>query len=399
MFQGNYKTENAIAYSASEQMTFQGIYLRNETPISYNGGGVVSYLHVDGSKVSKDSVIAHIYGAEQDIVTNNKLKQLNSELSMLQKVQNPGTTKMAQPDFLSDLIYEKYRNIASYSERGDMVALVAEREELLTLMNIMQIVIGKEVDYNARIQALQSQIASLETQKREPQQMITVNSPGYFVSYTDGYESRLTLDAAETLTIAEMEEIIQNENGAEIPGTIGKIIDGYQWKMIGVIDNSRLLLTSNTQVTLYLASAPEPVDAVISDIKSTDDPKKSIVILDCDQLNYSLVQHRVERVDMVTRKINGIKVPRKAIRFKDGEKGVYVSLGRQIIFKKIHVLFEGDDYVISQNTGSNGDLLLYDDIIVEGVSVTNDISSSTVDSESSEDTEQSKDDQKSSSEK
>lgn len=69
---------------------------------------------------------------------------------------------------------------------------------------------------------------------------------------------------------------------------------------------------------------------------------------------------------MISGEYEGIKVPRKAIRFQDG-KGVYVKLGERISFKKIDVIYEGGDYVLSSLNAGDGYLSLYDDIVVEGV--------------------------------
>ena len=81
----------------------------------------------------------------------------------------------------------------------------------------------------------------------------------------------------------------------------------------------------------------------------------------------------------------GYKVPREAIRFEDiteittGEdgketestanyKGVYILKGEKIEFKKIDVIYEGNDYVLSKIHDNDGSYLtLYDDILIEGV--------------------------------
>lgn len=88
---------------------------------------------------------------------------------------------------------------------------------------------------------------------------------------------------------------------------------------------------------------------------------------------------------MISGEFEGIKVPRKAIRFLDMEetvvdeetgkeskqtvncKGVYVKFGERISFKKIDVIYEGGDYVLSSLNAGDGYLALYDDIVVEGV--------------------------------
>ena len=92
-------------------------------------------------------------------------------------------------------------------------------------------------------------------------------------------------------------------------------------------------------------------------------------MISSDKLTFELVQHRVERVQMVVSEYNGVYVPRSAIRFNsDGEKGVYVLMGQNIVFKKLDIIFEGEDFILSSNTGASDYVLLYDDIITEGVS-------------------------------
>ena len=77
-------------------------------------------------------------------------------------------------------------------------------------------------------------------------------------------------------------------------------------------------------------------------------------------------------------------MPREAIRFKDVTetvtddqgneqtktstwKGVYIREGEQVLFKKINVIYEGSDYVLSEITGDKEFLALYDDIMIEEV--------------------------------
>ena len=48
-------------------------------------------------------------------------------------------------------------------------------------------------------------------------------------------------------------------------------------------------------------------------------------------------------------------------------KGVYIRKGEQVLFKKIDVRFEGNDYVLSKVHPESEYLQLYDDIMLEGV--------------------------------
>ena len=373
-FQDDYKTETAISYSAAEKIDFKGIYVRNEAVINYSGAGVINYPYADGSKVAKGSIVANVYNNEADITLNQNIIKLNKELEMLKKDQNPGTTKVAQPEFLSKLIEEKYQDITSSIEKKDLYNLSTQRDDFLSLMNIKQISINSDINYNERISYLESEISSLTAQKISPIQSIAITTPGYFVSYTDGYEDKLNCDNVNTLTAEQIKQIVKDNNATSSQtSSIGKIVDGYTWKMVGIIDNSRNHFLQGAKVQLNISSSTDPVNVTIDEIKKTSNPNESIVILSCDKLTFNLVQHRVERVELLLNNYEGIKVPEKAIRFYNGEKGVYVKFGQQLAFKKIDVIFEGDDYILSNSSPKNGYLLLYDDIVVDGVNTNKDV--------------------------
>lgn len=370
-FQDSYKTETAVFITAVDSAVFKGVYVRNETVLHYDGGGVISYPSPDGSKIAKNSPVAYVYDSEQDITTNQTIDKLNKEHELLVKVQNKGTTDVAQPEFLSKLIEEKYQSIAACIEKNDLELLSTERDELLTLLNILQIVTKKETDYSARTKLLAEQIATLTAAKKEPRQIVTTEKAGYFASYTDGYEDIISLDKINDITADEIKAIGAGTPLATKSGSkaIGKIIDSYSWKMVGLVDNSTMRFIASTKVQLKLSSNPQPVTATIDEIKPTDNPHESIIILSCDKLTYDIVQHRSERVELIISDHDGIKVPRKAIRFLNGDKGVYVQMGQSISFKKLDVIFEGDDYVVSSREPKEGYLRLYDDMLVEGLKV------------------------------
>ena len=48
-------------------------------------------------------------------------------------------------------------------------------------------------------------------------------------------------------------------------------------------------------------------------------------------------------------------------------KGVYIRKGEQILFKRIEVVYEGTDYVLSKPMNDDEYLALYDDILIEEV--------------------------------
>ncbi|MGN0600126.1 MAG: HlyD family efflux transporter periplasmic adaptor subunit [Oscillospiraceae bacterium] len=370
VFEDEYKTETATVYSSAEKVTFNGVYVRNETVVSGGKSGVLSYPSPDGSKVAKDSVVAYVYKSDDDIYINQQIDDLRSEVEILKKEQNPGTTVVAQPEFISSLIEEKYRTITTLAARNDLSSLRSESDNFQMLMGIYQIVIGEETDYNDRIEQLEKQIKLLEAKQNNPIDIITVPNSGYFISYVDGYEDILSTDKLSSITADDIKKVIENDgyNAAKISKrAVGKIVDDYEWNLVGIVDPKDASFNPGKEVKVKLSSTPDLLTAKIIDVIETDDPNESVIVLSCEKLNFNLVQYRTERVEIILDDFNGIKVPREAIRFnKNNEKGVYVLLGQRIAFKKVDVIYECDDYLLSAITSDTGYISVYEDIILNG---------------------------------
>lgn len=370
LFDDSYETETATLYSSAEKVSFKGIYVRNETVVKSSTNGVLSYPELDGNKIAKDSVVAYVYKSAEDIYINQRIEALNQEVELLEKEQNPGTTAVVRPEFISALIEEKYQTITSLIARNDLSQLAEERKNFQSLLGIYQIIIGEETDYSDRIDRLSKEIEELEKKKSQPIDVITVSDSGYFISYADGYENVLSPDKLSGITVDKVKEIIESDgydSSKVSKNAVGKIVNGYEWKLIGLINENDAFFRTGQDVTVKLSSTPDTVNAVIEDIIESEDSKESIIVLSCEKLNYNLVQCRTERVELILNDYSGIKVPREAIRFnKNNEKGVYILQGQKIAFKKLDVIYECDDYLLSKVNSDTGYISVYDDIITSG---------------------------------
>lgn len=370
VFEDDYTTETATVYSSAEKVTFNGVYVRNETIVSGGKNGVLSYPSSDGSKVAKDSVVAYVYRSANDIYINQQIENLKNEVEILKKEQSPGTTVVAQPEFISSLIDEKYRTITTLAARNDLSSLRSESNDFQMLTGIYQIVIGEETDYNDRIEQLEKQIKLLEAKQNNPIDIITVPNSGYFISYVDGYEDILSTDKLSSITADDIKEVIKNDgyNAAKVSKkAVGKIVDDYEWDLVGIVNPKDASFNPGKEVKVKLSSTPDLLTAKIADVIETDDPEECVIVLSCEKLNFNLVQYRTERVEIILDDFNGIKVPREAVRFnKNNEKGVYVLLGQRIAFKKVDVIYECDEYLLSAITSDTSYISVYEDIILSG---------------------------------
>ncbi len=363
-------TQEAVLYSINEDIDFQGVIVRDETPVTYSGGGVVSYSYSDGSKVSTGNVVAQIFDSEEAVSAARRLEQVEEEIAQLKRAQNPGTTDYVQPESISGKIDDYYKQLLSYKNEGEFENFSGVKSDMSLVMNIYNIISGISSDYDSKIAELQQEEIQLKSQTDKAKDTVTAPQTGYFVSYCDGFEDRLNKQNAEKLDESEINDIV---NSAAAPqdntnsNYVGKMFTDYSCYIVGVIDtDSRVAQDANLQLTLD--SSDTVYNVTVESVKKADSEGKSVVVLSCDSLDEALVGRRVQSMQLIFDEYQGLKVSRSAIRFQGDQKGVYVILGQDITFKKIDVIYEGSDFVLSRNTSDEDCLLLYDQILLEVVS-------------------------------
>jgi len=291
---------------------------------------------------------------------------------MLRRAQNPGTTDYVQPESISRKIDDNYKQLIALSNENNFSDFEEQKNNMTFVMNIFNIISGISNNYNQRIAELENEAEKLRQQAASARDEIIASQTGYFVSCCDGYEEILNKRKALSLTRPEIEQIIAEAETKrrDVPKSfIGKMFLDYSCYIVGVIDSdprvtedSRMKLSTDSSDTLY--------DVTVVSCRDAGDGK-SVAVFSCDILDDSLASTRIHSMQLIFDEYSGIKVPRSAIRFQDNngvyEKGVYVILGEDITFKKIDVIYEGSDFVISRNTSDDDSLRLYDQILLEVV--------------------------------
>ncbi|MDE5854501.1 MAG: hypothetical protein K2O36_01535 [Ruminococcus sp.] len=376
-------TETALMSSAIASKEFKGIFIREEKVMTFSGNGVLSYNVADGGKVGSGVVIAEAYPDDEQIGRNREIERLEKELAILEKIQNPGTLESAQPAILSENISESYRSLIYSRDMENYDDVKNHMENLLIQMSTYQIITQQVTGFGKEITDINAELAEIKSISVKPSEIIKSNDSAYFVSYCDGYETELTPSKLDELTVSDINSISDRRSNEET--IVGKMIEGYGWYLAGIIDNSRKEYAIGNSVQLKFDFSDETFDAVIYDIRDEGDPEQSIIIVQCSKFNYDLVQHRAEKCELIKGSYQGLKVPRESIRFDDIEeniyneegevtgtstvnyKGVYILKGEQVVFKKIDVIYEGSDYVLSKvHDDDSSYLALYDDIMTEG---------------------------------
>lgn len=354
----------ALEYKVSESVSFKGIIVRNETLVTSNSDGVIDYNFEDGSKISSGAMIAQCYSSKSEILSKQKISEYEKEIANLKEAQSYNEADYSDAESVRKLIDEKYSEIVNHIQLGEYELARADKSELVMLMNKYNIVTGVDESYEALIMSLEEKIGLVSDVYTEPISVVTADKGGYFVSGTDGYEQELNYDTIYNLTADDINSIIENPDKSS-GNAIGKCFDSYSCKIVGIINTDNPYF-ADTYLSVKLSSGNTVYDVYVESIEKLDDKGNCKIILNCDMMDAKLIKNRVQQMQLVFDDYNGIKVARQAIRFVDNVKGVYVIYGEDLIFKKINVVYEGDDFVLAEITEDPEYLNVYDQIVLEG---------------------------------
>ncbi|MBP1565854.1 MAG: hypothetical protein IJP18_06480 [Oscillospiraceae bacterium] len=384
LFENDYVTETAVAVSASHSISFKGVYVRDEEVLYYDGDGVVGYAVDDGGRLSIGETAAYIYADDKQIQLNERIEAIDSEIAILNKIQNPGTQEISQPAYLSSLIEQAYQDIMFGKEKKDFLALFDAKQEILIYMSTLQYVTDEIDSLSDKIAGLEAEKYELESKLEPPRDSIEVPYSAYFTSRVDGYEGYLDYNKSQELTSSQIKSISDTNETSDGRTPVGKLISGYKWYIVGVVEKTDWLSLGDT-VDLYFPSSDNTLVAEIESIRDSDDGNEKIITLVCTDMSHDFVQHRVENVEIQGEEYKGIRISREAIQIRDMEqevtengvtsvqtvpvKGVYVKHGEKVDFKKIDPVFSADDYVVSKIVSDSEYVQLYDDTIVGGMSL------------------------------
>ena len=172
----------------TEEVPFEGVFLRDETVVYSPGSGVLDYEHSDGSKVGKSSVIARRYRSETDIERRREIEKINEQIAVLTDAEKLAGTDNNQLENISSQINERHSMILESLISGDYSAAQAQETAMLGVLSKREISRGDVSSYSTRIAALNKRSSELQSMLSGDVTEIFADGTGYFVSRVDGYE-------------------------------------------------------------------------------------------------------------------------------------------------------------------------------------------------------------------
>lgn len=362
------KTETAFSYNFDEEIPFVGVFLRDETIVTDNRTGVLSYVYDDGIKVGKSTIVARRYKNDGDITKKREIEKLEKQIEMLESAEELLGTDNSQLEAISAQINESHSSIIDSISEGDFEKASEYRNNLLCAMCKREITLKESDGYSEKKQALNQRISELNALLSGGFYDVYAGGTGYFVSSIDGYEGEFGFSDIDKLTEDKINEVIAKpEKSAQNSSVIGKLVSDYRWRAAAVIDMGNMFgISTNSDVVVRIGSSSRMVKARVVSVKKCSD-NKAIYVFECDDLMAEALASRTASFNLVLKSYGGLRVSRNALRENEnGEIGVYIERDNRLLFKKINVEYWGEDYVICTQEAGEEYLKLYDSVVVEG---------------------------------
>ncbi len=369
-----YSTQIVYEQTVLETIDARMFVIREETVLTVPESGVTVPMADNAERISKGSSIAAVFSSEEAAENYVELQALESKLVTYQKID--GQLRLSNIDFdkLTDEINSEFKTILNCSYNNDFSGLSDTKLSFSEKLSRKQISLDKEVDCAAKIAQLQNEISALSSNS-VPSQIVTADASGYYVNKEDGFENILSVDNIDNLTAEQLNEAFEMPKKDPTPGSIGKIIDGYNWYVATVIDSSNAsMLEKGKAVSLIFGDSEEDaVSTYLYSVKKIDD-NDSLVIFRCTLMNEELASLRKINGKIVISNFTGIKVNRDAVRIdENGNTGVYVRRGNIVNFRSLNIIYSEDAFVIAAKPVENSDIKLpythlkqYDEVIISG---------------------------------
>lgn len=366
------KTTTAVRMTVDDSFIADGWFFRDEILAEGVSSETVKHIVHSGEKVQKDAALAVVYTDTSALEISQKTEVLNDEIALLTSAMQSATNS-SDAAKLDQQITAQISSVSSKAQNGIVTGIEAETSDLRNLCL-------RRSAGNLDGSALSAQLSALTTERDALEKQLvgrstTVASPasGFFSEVVDGFESKLTIKALESLTMDQFKELNEKDIEDEKSDRLGKVISNFRWYFVAAVPMDELNgVKKGDSLRLRFSQVDEDIQVYVDDIRKEKDAEEGLLILSGMDITPELVTMRYQSAEIIRASYTGIKVPKSAVKIQVDEngkqqQGVYILPDSMSRFKSIDVLFEGEDYYVVQQGDSNDNtgLVAGDTIIIK----------------------------------
>lgn len=324
------------------------LFVRDEYLLKSGTNGTLKLLVDEGEKVSKSQEVASIYDSvDEDI--DNKISSLNEEIEKIKS----GEINISKDNINAfneniestvnkiqeDLLEQDYINITEYKEALDLY--INEKNNL----------VNNGID-TVKLATKEDEKEILENQRTNG--VITYSSSiAGIISYKfDGNEEKYSYKNLENITKLDIENenndyntIDSDSNSIKDGNVILRVINNYELYVVTYINEEESKYFKESQ-SVILRSDDDEIEAEVYKIKKENE--NYMAIFKINNQNIGIYDTRVKEFDIIYKQIEGLKIPKSAVKKVDNKDGVYVinEERKETNFVELKgILYEDDNYI------------------------------------------------------
>lgn len=354
----------------NDSIVSTGIVCRDEIIIDDVSDGYYYYNVENGDRVSSGMLVGEIYTSQKDIDLLYRAEDIKTQLSKLEEAENFMSTVNVD---ISLIRRELSNSMAAFSQEissGDFTNVYSDMIDMALHINKINVAMNREGDISATKAETEQLYADTKAAISAPAESVYSPSSGYFVNSIDGYESTAKVENFEAMSYSEGLAVMDTAFSEQNADVYGKIITNYKWSLCTYVTAQQAeKLYEGQKVKLSVDMEKNKYQNVtVEKLIPKDD--MVLVVLKSTTMGKDIVSKRVTDSEILFSQYKGIKIPVEAIRFVDGQQGVYVKFSKLVQFKKVKPIYQDANYaILPLAANEENQVELYDDIIVKGVNL------------------------------
>ena len=352
-------TTYAYTYSQDIGVEAAGILVRQETILPGGGGSYVDHILPEGGKAAAGEAVALLYSDPSALTTRQTIHALSAEIEQLEYALSSGTQN-ADAARLDGQVISSIVALRSLAAGGDLTHLEDSALTLRTMVFKRDYTYGDTAaadQLNLLIQDRRTQLADLERSLGQVSQTVHAPQSGVFSATVDRWEGVVSPGMLDTLTAEELSDLLTQRREVD-RSAVGKLITGSTWYFACLLPGTDTGLQSGRAYNLafsgdYYGQIRMTLDRVVLSGEQT------LAVFSCRSHLSDTTLLRVQTVDVLTQQLEGIRIPRKALRVvtddvtrEDGTTaqvnryGVFTVVRSQAEWQEVEVLYTDDAYYL-----------------------------------------------------
>ncbi len=362
-----------------KKIEISGYFVRNEKAITVENPGSISYAYKNGERAAREAELLRIYKDEATLQALEQLDELSASREILAQINQGIGSDALNLDLVKRQLSDVRISLMHAVDDGAYSELNALSQQLLLCLNRYKLCIGEDLSLETTIAELDKQIAEISKTIPKPDSVVKTDQPGYFCSSGDGLESTYTVASLESITTDSVHQALLDQKNAPSEGTntVGKMVYSNTWYFVSEIDAADAgYFQKGQSVPLSFASHnSQTADTTVEKIIAEDEKETAVVVFKGDTVNAELLSMRFETPVASVFSYSGIIVPKEAVRiernvneegYSENQKIVYALLGKTVRSRKLDIIYEDENVVVSRPSEVGGYVSAYDQVIIKG---------------------------------